>query len=109
MGLLPSTTLVTLITIIFPDCSTSSIQHFIEVIKGGSNFNEGLSEEVARDVEAVGEILSFHSKLQINTEKIQGNNEMSSYLVKSKQDSQTYKKLEDKNTADLVNLMVENM
>ena len=82
-------------TIILPDCSTSSIQQFIEVIKGGNNFNEGLSEEDAKDVEDVGQILSFQTKLQINSETSQQKNEVPCDLVKSKQDLQVVQIWED--------------
>ncbi len=71
-------------TIILPDCSTSSVQHFIEIIKGESNFTEGLSEEIAKVVEDVGETLSFQTKLQINNETYHRKNKKLSKLIKPK-------------------------
>ena len=47
-------------TIILPDCSTSSIQQFIGIIKRGKNFNKGLSEKDTKDVEDVGKILQIN-------------------------------------------------
>ena len=71
----------------------SSIRQFIEIIKGESNFKEGLSEKDVNDIENVGEMF-FQTNLRIDNEIRNRDNEMISDLVKTNHDSAKMSKME---------------
>ena len=73
-------------TIILPDCSTSSIQHLVDILKTGEIFSAGLSLGSLRNINEVAAILFGQSKYSF-TFKCQAKNSQNLEKIKIKKTS----------------------